>query len=224
MGLHRNAVFASAALLLSMPLSNAACSSKSSTSFGSMNDDGGGGGGTDDGGSGGSSGGSSSGVINLGDGSPGSSSGLGTGTCKDGTYTGMYTCDFQFSEGGTSSGGADGGGLTITGNISFQLMHDQSSGESFISTASGTFGGTCCLNLFSITSTLGGTLNCNSGTFTGMLSNGMWMGFFQSGPFSGPLMADYNGNTSTFENGTWNLTVPGAGNCPGTWTATYTEQ
>lgn len=232
MGLHRNAVLACAALLFSATLSATACSSKSSTSFGSTNgDDGGNGVGTDDGGSssGGSSNGGSSGGINLGD-ARGSSSGLGTGTCKDGTYTGMYTCTFNFNDGGPAGAAGDAGGLVITGNLSFQLLHDMSSGESFIDTASGMFGGTCCLGAFSIASTLGGTLNCNSGTFSGTLTNGTYMGtgiwalFFMNGTFNGPLTADYNGSTFAFENGTWDLKVPGIGDCPGTWTATYTDQ
>jgi hypothetical protein len=222
MSLRRNAVLASAALLLSMPLSSTSCSSKSSTSFGQTDDGGGSGVGSDD--SGVSSGGSTGG-INLGD-AHGSSSGLGTGTCKDGTYTGMYTCNFSLGDGGA----ADSGGLVITGNISFQLMHSMSSGENFIDTATGTFGGTCCLMSFSLASTLNGTLDCNTGTFTGTLSmgsynpTGIWAAFIEGGTFMGPLTADYNGTTSTFENGTWNLTVPGYGRCPGTWTATYTDQ
>jgi hypothetical protein len=67
-------------------------------------------------------------------------------------------------------------------------------------------------------------LNCNTGSFDGMLSNGMYTGFFMTGQFSGPLGADYNGTTFSFVNGTWNLAVPGAGNCIGTWGANYTDQ
>jgi hypothetical protein len=173
--------------------------------------------------SGGSSGGSSSGLTLAESGT--SSGGLGTGTCKDGMYAGTYECSFDFSSDGgpgSSEGGFNDGGFVVTGNLSFTLSQNTGSGESFIDTASGTFGGTCCLNLFTISSTLGGTLNCNTGTFSGSLTDGGYTGLGMMGMFNGPLSSGYDGTTFTFVNGTWNLYVPGAGNCIGDWTANYT--
>jgi hypothetical protein len=228
----RSAIFATSALALAATFAPA-CSSKTSTPFASASDDASPGGGDDGGASSsgsGSGGGTSSGLA-LGDGGGSSGSGMGTGTCKDGTYTGTFMCSFQFTgDSGAPSGGADAGGLVITGSISFQLMQQTTTGESFMDTASGMFGGSCCAGSFTIGANVGGTLNCNSGNFTGMLTmgtytpTGIWSVFIQPGTFSGPLTADYNGTTATFTNGQWLLTVPGAGTCPGTWTATYTEQ
>jgi hypothetical protein len=219
----RLALAAPAALLLPLLLASSGCSSKGHTQFGSTGDDGGAEGGDD--GSPGSSGGSgsSSGGISLGDGGTSGGGGMGTGTCKDGTYSGTFQCTFVFGDGGTSGGGADSGTLAVTGTISFHLMQNAASGESFMSTASGMFSGDCCNKLFTIGATVGGTLNCNSGTFNGSLTDGGYSGFiFLTGSFSGPLTADYNGMTFSFVNGVWNLTVPGQGTCPGTWTASYT--
>lgn len=220
-----NAVMAAAALALSIPLASA-CGSKGQSGFVPSGDDAGAAEGGDDGPGGGGSGGGTSSGINLGGGSGSSGAGLGTGTCKDGTYSGTFQCSFIFGDAGATDASVDvdGGGFVVTGTISFQLMHDMSSGESFIDTASGSFSGNCCLNLFSITANVGGMLNCNSGAFDGMLSNGMYTGFFMTGSFDGPLAADYNGTTFAFVNGTWNLAVPNEGNCVGTWSASYTDQ
>jgi hypothetical protein len=162
--------------------------------------------------------------LMLGD-AGGSSGGMGTGTCKDGTYSGTFACTFVFNPdagGDASTVAADAGGLMITGNISFKLMQMTGNGESFIDTASGTFSGTAAA-FFAISANVGGTLDCNSGLFKGSLTGGMYSGFlFINGTFSGPLDSQYNGATFSFVNGTWLLTVPGEGSCPGTWTANYT--
>jgi hypothetical protein len=162
--------------------------------------------------------------FNLGD-TGSSSGGMGTGTCKNGTYSGTFQCTFVFNpDAGDAGGGtvsADAGGLMITGNISFNLTQNTGSGESFTSTASGSFSGTAAA-FFNIMADVGGTLNCNSGVFQGSLTNGMYSGFlFINGTFSGPLDSQYNGTTFSFVDGTWLLTVPGEGSCPGTWTANY---
>ena len=70
--------------------------------------------------------------------------------------------------------------------------------------------------------TLGGTLDCNTGQFTGQLSGGMYslLGLF-TGPFNGPLTSEYNGTAFSFVNGVWSLSVPGEGYCPGSWTASF---
>ncbi len=220
-----NALAFASALVLSIPLATA-CGSKGPTGFVAGADDGGAADGGDDGSGGGSSsGGGTSSGLSLGDGSGSSGAGLGTGTCKDGTYSGTFQCSFQFnSDGGAAGAAADAGGLMITGTISFQLMQQTGTGETFMDTASGSFSGTAA-TFFAISATVGGTLNCNTGVFTGTLSNGMYSGFlFLNGTFSGPLTSDYNGTTFSFVNGMWNLTVPGQGSCPGTWTANYTEQ
>jgi hypothetical protein len=205
-----------------------ACSSKSPGGFSSGDDAGGEAGGDDGssyGGSSSGSGGGSSGGLVLSDASNGG--GLGTGTCKNGMYSGMFMCAFAYdpnAEGGTSipDAGFDGGGFVITGTISFQLMQDTASGESFIDTASGMLGGNCCLDLFSLQANVGGQLNCNSGAFNGSLAQGTYTGFGMTGSFSGPVIADYDGKNSAFVNGQWDLTIPGQGTCVGIWTANYT--
>lgn len=71
--------------------------------------------------------------------------------------------------------------------------------------------------------TLGGTLDCSSGLFTGSLTGGTYSVFFGlfSGTFNGPLMSDYNGTSFSFVDGTWSLTIPGEGYCQGQWNASY---
>jgi len=164
------------------------------------------------------------GAFTLGD-TGSSTGGMGTGVCKDGVYSGTFQCTFVFNpDAGDAGGGsvsADAGGLMITGNISFKLTQAMGNGESFIDTASGSFMGTAA-TFFAISADVGGMLNCNTGVFTGTLSNGMYSGFlFLNGTFSGPLNSQYNGTTFSFVDGTWLLTVPGEGACPGTWSANY---
>jgi hypothetical protein len=144
-------------------------------------------------------------------------SGLGTGTCKEGTYTGTFSC-FYDADGGTM---APDGGLSITGTLTLTLTRS-SSGE-FVDTASGNFtANTVGINA---TANIGGTLDCNTGWFTGMLTNGTFMGWLIiNGTFNGPLGACYNGATSSFVNGTWVMYIVDQagkpiGTCPGTWSA-----
>jgi hypothetical protein len=171
-----------------------------------------------------SSGASDAGALQLGDTTTAS------GVCKNGMYSGTFMCTFVFDpDAGSDSGAtvaADAGGLMITGTIMFTLS--QMSGgnsESFMSTASGSFSGTAAM-FFGIMADVGGTLDCNTGKFVGQLTNGSYMDTgpikLFTGTFSGPLDSDYNGKTFQFVNGTWLLTVPGQGSCPGTWSASYT--
>jgi hypothetical protein len=211
-----------------------ACSSKSS-GFDS-NDDGG------DASSSGASSGSSSG--NASGGSSGSSSGsssgafasqndgavgMGTGICQTGTYSGPFSCGFYFDmDAGTTppadGGSADGGLFVITGNLSFSLKQSMS-GELGQDVASGTFAISSGLFISGM-ATLGGTLDCATGAFTGALSNGTYNVFFGifTGSFDGPLTSEYNGTTFSFVNGTWSLTVPGEGYCQGQWNADFTGE
>jgi hypothetical protein len=222
-------IAAAAGLLALTALGASSCSSKSGSPVFGGTDDGGGSGGDDSGfgasssGAGSSSGTGSSSGFNLGDAGAG---GMGNGTCKDGTYAGMYACSFVVGPDCSDAGdaGFNDGGFVITGNISFQLAQDQSSGESFLDKASGSFGGGCCaiipgMPTFSLDAGVSGQLNCNSGEFMGMLSNGSYTGFGMTGTFGGPLNSQYNGANSAFVDGKWQLTVPGQGCCTGIWSA-----
>lgn len=222
------------AALLGAVGSPMACSSKSS-GFDS-NDDGGEAGSS--GASSGSSGASSSGTSSGGSsGSSGSSSGsfasqndgavgMGTGICKTGTYSGPFSCGFYFDmDAGTTppvdGGSADGGLFEITGSLSFSLKQSMS-GELGQDVASGTFAISSGLFISGM-ATLGGTLDCSTGAFTGALSDGTYNVFFGlfTGSFDGPLTSEYNGTTFSFVNGTWSLTVPGEGYCQGQWNADF---
>ncbi len=202
-------------------ISSVACSSSSGSPLG-----GGSGSSSGDGTTSGSSTGSGDNSGSSGDGlfQAGDAQTNGNGTCKTGYYTGTFTCGFQldFDAGATvdlEDAGTGSGGFPIGGSLSFQLTQSIS-GELGQDTASGTFSLTA--GITGATATLSGTLNCNTGQFTGALTGGMYslLGFIQ-GTFAGPLAATYNGDTSSFENGAWALTIPGDGTCPGTWSANY---
>ena len=149
---------------------------------------------------------------------------MGNGICQTGTYSGSFSCEFYYDSdaGGDASGGTpDAGGLIqITGNLSFVLTQSLS-GELGTDTASGTF--ILDAGITTGMATLSGTLDCGTGLFTGALSGGMYslLGLF-TGPFAGPLTSDYNGAGASFVDGSWSLTVPGEGYCPGQWTADFT--
>jgi hypothetical protein len=205
-----------------------ACGSKSGSALGgddTGSEDGGSDGSTSSGGSAGStsssgsSGGSSGGAFMTGD----SSGGMGTGTCKTGMYSGTFSCLFYYnSNAGDAAPGPipDAGGLgPITGNLSF-LLTQSISGELGMDTASGMFVLAAGVTMGS--AQLNGTLDCGSGTFNGALSGGMYNLFnIFTGPFEGPLTSQYSGASFSFVDGTWSLTIPGEGYCPGTWTASY---
>lgn len=143
------------------------------------------------------------------------------GTCKSGTYAGTFQCTFAFASdaGVITSDAGDAGSLMITGNVSFRLTQVADGGPSF--TSSGTFSGAAG-TFFEISAVVGGTLDCDTGAFQGSLTNGMYSGFlFLNRTFSSPLDSEYNAATFSFVDGTWLLTVPGEGTCPGTWTASY---
>ena len=170
--------------------------------------------------SGGSSGSSSGGF------SQGDSGGMGTGVCRTGTYSGPFSCGFYLDpDSGVTppvdGGAADGGLAQITGTLSFALTQSLS-GELGQDTASGTFAISAGLFISGM-ATLGGTLDCGTGTFSGALTGGTYSVFFGllTGTFNGPLTSDYNGTTFSFVNGVWSLTVPGEGYCQGEWSADY---
>jgi hypothetical protein len=210
-----------------------ACSSKSS-GLGD-GDDGTGDGGS--GGSGGSSGGNGSSGANGGSSSAsfgGSTSGggMGTGTCQTGVYSGMFSCLFYYDSDAGIDNAPDAGGIgPITGTLSFNLTQDvTSTGElSTTDTASGVFNATTG-GFLAAQADLSGTLDCESGNFTGQLLKGEY-GFNLGGGvplpdpnnmFQGPLVSDYSGASSTFVNGRWSMYIAGEGPCIGSWSANYT--
>jgi hypothetical protein len=162
--------------------------------------------------------GSSSGGSLFGDGSSPASqcSGLGTGTCKDGTYKGNFSCMFE-PDGGAAA--ADSSAFPpVAGTLTLKLT--KSSTDEFVDVASGTF--TASSDGINANATIGGTLDCNSGVFTGQLTNGTYSGWFViNGTFQGPLRACYDGSNASFVDGSWVMTIAGAGTCPGGWSATY---
>jgi hypothetical protein len=143
---------------------------------------------------------------------------LGTGTCKEGKYSGTFTCYFD-PDGGTQAPAADGGGFQVTGTLTLTLTRSPT-GE-FQDVASGKFTADTS-SLISATADLSGNLDCNTGKFTGQLANGMYSGWiFINGTFQGPLASDYDGTNFAFVRGTWVMTIPNTGTCPGTWSAHY---
>jgi hypothetical protein len=180
-------------------------------------------GGLSAGSSSGSAGGSSGAFASQGDGA----AGMGNGVCKTGTYSGPFSCGFYFDQdAGTTApvdgGAVDGGLLQITGTLSF-LLTQSMSGELGQDVASGTFAISAGLSFISGMATLGGTLDCSTGVFTGALTGGTYNAFLIfTGTFDGPLTSEYNGQTFSFVNGGWSLTIPGEGYCQGQWSADYT--
>jgi hypothetical protein len=143
--------------------------------------------------------------------------GAGTGSCKQGSYSGTFTCTFDPDGGTTPSTSA--GAPQITGTITLTLA--QSPAGEFVDVASGKFTADTT-SLISATADLSGTLDCNTGKFTGQLTNGAYHGWiFINGTFQGPLASGYDGTTSAFVDGTWVMMIPNAGTCPGTWSAKY---
>jgi|SRR5579859_160304 len=142
--------------------------------------------------------------------------GLGTGACKDGTYTGNFSCLFE-PDGGAAA--PDSSSFPqVAGTLSLKLT--KSATDEFVDVASGTF--TASTNGIQAHATIGGTLDCNSGVFTGELTNGTYSGWFIiNGTFQGPLRACYDGSNASFVDGSWVMTVAGAGTCPGGWSATW---
>jgi hypothetical protein len=181
-----------------------------------------------------SSGGGSSGAVgsssSFGNGGTSSGTSLGTGVCETGFYSGTFSCFFFYGIDAGIGEAPDSGGIgPITGTMSFKLTQDVSShGElETTDTASGTFDAATGL-FIAADADLSGTLDCTQGKFTGQLVNGEY-GFNIGGMpipdpnnrFQGPLVADYNGSTSTFVNGQWSMMVAGEGPCIGSWTAAY---
>jgi hypothetical protein len=104
------------------------------------------------------------------------------------------------------------------GTLTLKLTKSPS-GE-LVDVASGSF--TANTGGINANATIGGTLDCNSGKFTGQLTNGTFSGWIViSGTFQGPLTSCYDGTNSAFVDGNWVMFVTGLGTCPGTWSATY---
>jgi hypothetical protein len=170
----------------------------------------------------------SSGAAPVGRFTQGDSGGMGTGVCQTGMYSGAFSCNFVYDPDAqavdTIDGGADAGPFSIMGMLSLALTQSVS-GELGQDTANGTF---VVDTGFATTgmATLSGTLDCATGKFTGSLTNGTYSVFFSlfTGSFEGPLTSDYNGKTFSFVNGSWSLTIPGEGYCPGSWSANYVDQ
>jgi hypothetical protein len=145
----------------------------------------------------------------------------GSGTCTSGKYRGTFACTLMLTGDATAP---DAGSFAVTGTVSLDLAPPDG-GSPVVEMATGTFSGVCCLGSFNLSADLSGSTNCNSGTFSGQLTNGTTTGtgiyaLFSGGTFSSPLTADYDG--SNFVNGTWQMTIAGLGTCPGTWSASYT--
>src|ERR1019366_7971733 len=176
------------------------------------------------------SGGAVGSSSSFGNGGTSSGTSLGTGVCETGFYSGTFSCFFFYGIDAGIGEAPDSGGIgPITGTMSFKLTQDVSShGElETTDTASGTFDAATGL-FIAADADLSGTLDCTQGKFTGQLVNGEY-GFNIGGMpipdpnnrFQGPLVADYNGSTSTFVNGQWSMMVAGEGPCIGSWTAAY---
>jgi hypothetical protein len=142
---------------------------------------------------------------------------LATGNCKEGRYSGTFTCYFD-PDGGTQPL-ADAGGVQVSGTLTLTLTRS-STGE-FQDVASGKFTANTS-SLISASADLSGTLDCNTGKFRGQLTNGTYSGWiFINGTFQGPLASDYDGTNFAFVHGSWVMTIQNAGTCPGTWSANY---
>jgi hypothetical protein len=204
--------------------------------------------------SGGGSAASSGGVFNsTGDGATSATD------CKGGHYSGSFAG--KYTSYLTSLFGLGGIPLDVTGNLDLDLDEQttMTSGELEQTTyniANGTISGFAD-KLFPYHCDMVGTLDCNTKQLVNGGLRNCWycLGLFDSpdggncliyGHFDGPLTADYDGNTFSFVNGTWNgseeAALDDAGTLPegggvndageyvgpgnyggaGTWTATYT--
>jgi hypothetical protein len=146
------------------------------------------------------------------------------GTCQSGEYGGSFSCNFIWdpSAAGVSDAGPEASMATINGMLGFLLTQDvTATGElSQTDTASGH------LDLqtgpFTGSANLNGTLDCSTGRFVGALADGGYaLGPIPGGSFNGSLASRYDSLSLSFVDGTWSMTIPGLGYCPGTWSAGY---
>jgi hypothetical protein len=139
----------------------------------------------------------------------------GTGThCKAGHYVGTYNCNIEWGDAGAFS-------YPLSGPVDLRLEEAQS-GE-FLSVSGGTL--TSAVGIVSLDSQLIGTLNCQTGEFTGTLQNGTFaiQPFPPGGTFDGHLNANFASAGPKLD-GTWTLRGGGqfsASSCSGPWNATW---
>lgn len=138
--------------------------------------------------------------------------------CKAGHYVGTYNCNVT----GPNGFGADGGiQFPLTGPVDLRLAQSQS-GE-FLTVSGGTL--KSAAGLLALDASVDGTLNCQSGAFSGTLLNGTLSipPFPPGGTFSGDLSATFVSDGPKLI-GSWTLIGEGqyAGySCTGPWTATW---
>ncbi len=139
--------------------------------------------------------------------------------CKEGAYEGMFACNYEmFPEGGVPLGGLVS--VPAAGKIKLSLRRSVL-GE-FYEVTQGEFSGDAS-GVVVFQAQLSGELNCQSGAFTGMLSEGkaISLGVLEY-DFGGPLAAHYDHANAELVEGSWSLTVAQtAGACIGTWSAKY---
>lgn len=122
--------------------------------------------------------------------------------CKAGHYIGEYACRLYLI---TTEGE---GAFDISGSIDMQL--EQTADGELLRIADGHFA-SATLVAIPVFADIVGELHCSSSRFEGRLENGTFsvaLGLpvpFTEGTFSGDLNADYNQQTATLENGSWNM-------------------
>jgi hypothetical protein len=142
--------------------------------------------------------------------------------CKPGHYVGTYQCDVRpppafaalFPDGST--------GYIVSGPVDLVLSQGQS-GE-FLTVSGGTLQSTA-QSFFLLQATVVGQLDCQTGLFSGQLTNGEVSipPFPPGGTFTGPLNASFAPSNSELS-GMWNLiggATFGGTSCSGPWNATY---
>ena len=134
--------------------------------------------------------------------------------CKPGHYVGTYSCQYQFGDAGLFS-------YPLSGPVDLRLEQGQS-GE-FLTVSGGKL--TSAVGVVSLDAELVGTLNCETGEFSGTLQNGTFAisPFPPGGTFDGHLNASFVSDGPKLD-GTWTLRGGGqfsASSCTGPWNATW---
>lgn len=133
--------------------------------------------------------------------------------CKAGHYVGTYNCN-------VSGPGIEAGTYPLSGPVDLRLAQAQS-GE-FLSVSGGTL--TSAAGFLGMSATVTGTLNCQTGAFSGTLTNGtLTFLILPAGTFAGDLSASFVSSGPKLD-GSWTLVGQGttAGySCAGPWTATW---
>lgn len=138
--------------------------------------------------------------------------------CKAGHYVGTYTCNVIGPNGFGSDAGAK---FPLTGPVDLRLA-DSQNGE-FLSVSGGSLKSSA--GFLQQDSTVAGTLNCQTGAFSGTLQNGTLSipPFPPGGTFTGNLSAGFVSNGPKLD-GSWTLIGLGqftGYSCTGPWTATW---